>query len=501
MMFLKPLRLLGILALIVILFIHLRNKKTKEVYVSSIKLWQKVFQDISKIKKRKVNKYLLLILHLLIGLLIVFIFAEPIYIKKGTDKDCTLAIDCSMSMNAIENGKLRIDIAKEEAKSFLKNSSKDARFNLVCMNNETSILKKSLRKNEVKKYIDSLKAVKEPLDVEKSNLVLDGLGKNVVIFSDKNLFNNKNVVKVGKKLDDIGILYGKYDVETNKCYCMLKNYGDFTKRVSVVLKDSRGKIVSSKDCELDKKEEKSIFFYNIKYYNKLNIQIQNKDMIMENNFYSINNSEVKKKDVLIIGENYYVKKALSCIPYINLIRYSQKQDLEKKYDFYIVCNDFKNNIPNEGNVWWLNAKNDGRSVKGNIHIEDNKLINYADSLQCFGQGFELDKKDKNITKLITINNKTVMGKDEKGNVYSSIDLDKGNLVLTPMFPVIVDNILGVQLKNNQGYEYRDYFTNDTKSKDIKTYSPLQSNISIKNVFIVGIFILLILEWKVFRLEY
>ncbi|SQC01370.1 BatA domain-containing protein [Clostridium tetanomorphum] len=53
MFFLNPLRLIGLLALTIIVLIHLKNRKLKEIEVSSIKLWDKVFEEIKNVSKKE----------------------------------------------------------------------------------------------------------------------------------------------------------------------------------------------------------------------------------------------------------------------------------------------------------------------------------------------------------------------------------------------------------------------------------------------------------------
>ncbi|MBV1818387.1 vWA domain-containing protein [Clostridium cochlearium] len=504
MMFLKPFRLIGLLALSIIVIIHLKNRKLKEIEVSSIKLWQKVFEDINKVKKRKINKYILLALHLLIGTFIICAFSEPIFVRKNKDNIYTIAFDCSMSMNAIEKDKSRMEIAKEKAIDYIERIPKNSKINLIHMTEDVEILKESISKSDVKKEIKRLKAVKKPLDLEKSNKVLNSFGKNTVVFTDKNLFKGYKVIKIGEHLEDIGIVYGGVDKGSNKSFCIVKNYGESKNKVDIALKDNKGNDIALNDCILKSGEEKKVFFYNTpQNLEKLNFQIINKDMIYENNNYSVDICKKNDKKILLLGENYFVEKVLKIMNNVQVVK-KEKVDFNKeKFDFYIICKEVKD-IPKDVKVWWINTPKDMTSnneVKGNINISQNKFTQGMENLKVYGEGFEIT--NKNLKPLMYIENKIVMAVDNKGNIYSSLDWNNTDMVITPAFPVFIDNILKINLKDNEkNFEYYDYVINENvQSNNNKGNFVSYTNINLKNIAIIIILILLIVEWQVFKLGY
>lgn len=503
-MFLKPLRLIGLLALSIIVAIHLKNKKIKEIEVSSTKLWKKVFEDISKIKKRKVNKYILLALHLLMGAFIICAFSEPIFIIKNKDNLYTLAFDCSMSMNAVEKDKSHMEIAKEKSMEYIERLPKSATINLIRMSEQTDILKENVGKSDIIKEIKKIKSVKEPLDLEKSTKVLNSFGENTVIFTDKDIFKNNKVIKIGSKLEDIGIIHGNFDKSSNKSFCIVKNYGDLKKKVDIALKDSKGNNIGISECTLKSGEEKKVFFHNTpENLKKLNFQIINKDMVYENNNYSVEISKNNDKRILLLGENYFIEKALKVMPNIEVVKKEQIDFNKEKFDFYIVCKEVKD-IPKDVKVWWVNTPKNmisNNKVKGDINISQNKLTQGMENLKAYGEGIEII--NKNVKSLMSIDNKTVMVVDNKGNIYSSLDWTNTDIVMTPAFPVFVDNILKINLSNNKDeFKYYDYVINKNIQLDNNKGKPVYFiNISLKNVVIMIVLILLIVEWQVFKLGY
>ncbi|WP_027626585.1 vWA domain-containing protein [Clostridium lundense] len=507
MTFLKPLRLLGLLALAIIVLIHLKNRKLKEVQVPSIKLWDKVFGEINKVSKKRINKYILLFLHLLIGVFIILAFAEPNLILKNKNNLYTLAIDCSMSMNAMENGKTHMDVLKEEVKKFTDSLPKNYRYNLILMKDYSEVIKENVNKNEIIKELSKVKPVKEPLDVEKGSKIINSFKKNVVIFTNKEVFTGNKIIKIGSKLNDIGIIYGNYYKDSHKCYCIVKNYGEQKKEVNLTLKDDKGNILGANNCTLNVGEEKKVsFHYVLKNIKALNFYIDNKDMIYENNYYSISIDESSKKKVVMLGENYFIERAISILPYVE---FSKKENLDfnkDKFDLYIICKKDINDVPEKCNVWWVESPKNmlGKNVvKGEISIKDSRMVGGINEIKSYGQGNEIVNKDEKLREIMKINNKLVMCSDKNNKLYSSLDWTKCDMVLTPAFPVLVDNVLdNLLFKDKKNYEYKDYVINNQQDLNTaKTFSNNLMNLNLKNVFVIIILIILIVEWQVFKNEY
>ncbi|SQC01371.1 vWA domain-containing protein [Clostridium tetanomorphum] len=103
---------------------------------------------------------MLLWLHLLIGAFIILAFSNPNLILKNKNNLYILAVDCSMSMNAIENGKTHMDILKDEVKKFTDSLPRNYKYNLVLMKNYTEVVKENVNRDEVMNELSKVKTVK-----------------------------------------------------------------------------------------------------------------------------------------------------------------------------------------------------------------------------------------------------------------------------------------------------------------------------------------------------
>ncbi|WP_125153171.1 BatA domain-containing protein [Clostridium rectalis] len=507
MVFLKPLRLLGLLLLSIIVVIHLKKRKVKEVLISSTFLWQQVFEDIKKVKKKRINKYFLLILHLLIGIFVIIIFSKPRLNLINNKETYTIVVDGSISMKAIENGNSHMDMLRKEVKDFIKSSPKNSNYNLVLMKNKTDILKENINKNELIKEIDNISPVNEPLDVEKAHNVINTFGGKIVIFTDKEIFKRKKVIKIGNGIEDLGIIYAASYNKNKGYYCIVKNYGKKNKVATITLKDDSDNLLGSCECNLNSNEEKKVNFNIVsKNIETIHFSIVERDMISENNYYLLNTLEKNKKRVVLIGENYFLEKALKVIPYVEIIKKDNIDTYNEKYDLYVICKDNIKNIPKKSNIWWVHPPKNivtNKKIMGGLKINTNILLEKMDENEVYGEAYEIIDNDNEIEEIIKIDNKPVMGIDKKNNIYSSIEWSKCEIVLTPAFPILVENILrNFIFKDSENYNSNDFLINNFESKNnTKLFPSNLINVDLSKILAVVILIILVIEWQVFRNEY
>jgi hypothetical protein len=139
----------GLIAVPLLLLLYFLKLKRHEKIVSSTLLWQKAIRDMQvNAPFQKLRHNILLILQLLILLAILLAIAWPILsMKSGPGQKYVLLIDCSASMNTIDDdssgnpGKLsRLDKAKEQAKVFVDSMRQKAAFSLKDNSDQTMII-------------------------------------------------------------------------------------------------------------------------------------------------------------------------------------------------------------------------------------------------------------------------------------------------------------------------------------------------------------------------
>jgi hypothetical protein len=124
--FLAPLALSLLALLPVIVVLYLLKLKRRPVRVSSTLLWRRSVQDmVANAPFQKLRNNLLLWLQLLALLLLVLALARPVgTLGRGQSETIILLLDLSASMQTVEeNGRTRLDLAKELALKAVDNMS------------------------------------------------------------------------------------------------------------------------------------------------------------------------------------------------------------------------------------------------------------------------------------------------------------------------------------------------------------------------------------------
>ena len=132
MRFLYPLGLLGLIAIPVLILIYIIKNKYTEQVISSTYLWTLSEKFLKK--RLPINKLvgiISLILQLIAVILISLAVAHPVLIMRGSANDYCFVLDCSGSMNMVQDGRSRLDLAKDEISSIIDHSKNGSVYTLV----------------------------------------------------------------------------------------------------------------------------------------------------------------------------------------------------------------------------------------------------------------------------------------------------------------------------------------------------------------------------------
>lgn len=468
MHFLNPWGLLGGLLLPIIVLFYLRKKQRQEAVVPNLSLWEEVIKEIEGAKVRKINKYLLLFLQLLLGSLLVLALANPYYSTSFKEEVITIALDSSLSMNAVENGESYWEKAKKEIELVLDNLPKNTKVNLALLGKNGQLILENQNKEKVKKKLATLICTRESLHIPNCQDFLEKIPGKKIIVSDKELNWGDKKIKIGKNFINCGILEANYDYFTQTVISRIKNYSPQREEVVVQIGDESG----IRDCiklSINAQEEKDLKFKIAPDRKYISLQINNADMLKEDNVYYLPIGKEFKKNVYIIGRDSFLEAALKSIPYINLYI---EEDLNKEnlasMDLLIVNKRLPlEELPTK-NLWVLKPDQAILDKKINTAspITANKTGFLASlSLQniVFNDAVAL-KKNKDYQNILQIDEEPIMMAKEEQNkkiLLSSVDWQKSNIVLRPEFPILVRNIVDWALEKEVAvYNPGDYLELD-----------------------------------------
>ncbi len=511
MRLLNPQGILLSLLLPFILFIYLRKERDIEYEIPSIKLWNEVLKEIEGIKVSRINNYFLLIIQLLIGVLITIALSQPQIIRGKNFEELTIFLDCSFSMKGKEGNQAYFEKAKEEVKDYINTLDDETNINLVLMKDKWEVLLAEGNKRTVLQSLKSIECSNESLNLDKFNDYFNRFKGERLVVTNKDLNLENKTIKVGENFDNLGILNAKYDYYNENLIIRIKNYSSKEKEGLISLVSENGE-KDIKKINLLPKEEKDLIMEISKDVELVSIHIENEDMLIEDNTYFMPIGDKYKKDILLIGDNFFIEKALDSIPKIKYTKSNTLADEDKDYDLYIIAKDIL--IPEEireKNIWYLVPESN--LIEGKfqgtkeVFLEDGQLLQEEVLKEVYISDVNYLKDIKNFYPILKVENKPIMvyGLDESSKkAYSAIDMEKSNLGFTPYFPILVDELVDWFLDGEYYTEGKYINPPDSFIKgEIKineenvNFLERKGIVSINKVLIVFAIIFLLVEWKVY----
>lgn len=126
----------------IVVLLYLLKLRRTEIIIPSTLLWIKSLDDLTaNAPFQKLKKNLLMFLQIAILALIALALARPIMKTEGlTGSNLCLIIDASASMQTIEGGKTRLDLAKEAALKMIDEMSRGDKMMIVVFGETASVL-------------------------------------------------------------------------------------------------------------------------------------------------------------------------------------------------------------------------------------------------------------------------------------------------------------------------------------------------------------------------
>jgi hypothetical protein len=436
---------------------HLKKHQLNEVEISSIRLWDEVIEEVNAVKKNKINKYLLLILQLLIAALIIILLAKPIFMGSGKQDNIVIAVDCSISMKAYEDGKTHFDCAKEKSIQYINTLNDKTKVDLVILKDKSEIVGKDLSKKEAVKKIEKLVCTSEALNIQNASSVLLSCSSPKIVISDKRISIGDKLIKIQNSMKNLGIVNGHYCSKSNTAYCKIRNYGDKNRNIIASLKDKNGVKRDIQEVTIPAEKEIEVIWSNVPTdLSIIRFSIESQDILSIDNFYTLLVNEQNVSKVLMLGNNYFIEKALLSIPNIKLdIKERWDKDCAN-YDFYVINNKSDVQIPKGSGVWWTNPDSEFIEDK----IDGNKKLNILNGIITKNirgiDAYALDiytlKAAEEYENMIEVEERPVMmlkQKEDKREIYSTIDWNKCSITMTPGSPILVHNILNWGIKKEK----------------------------------------------------
>lgn len=510
-MFLKPSWLLLGLLLPLIVLLHFKRKQVLEYRVSCLEFWEEAIREKEGVRVKKIDRYLPLALQLLTGALLVLAAAGPVWVRGFAGERVTLALDCSISMRALEDGVTRFGAAKEEAKRIIESLPADARINIVLLKDGGEELVGDATKQQALEAAGKAECAGELLNAAAASQYLEAYPSPVIVVSDKDLGWGDRAVRVGRDLDNAGIVRASYDYYTGSVLFTVKNYARGDKKIVVSLWSGNRKIDAA-TVEAPAGEESGGTFKTPDAAGTLAVKIEDEDMLGEDNVYLVAAGDSGRKKVLLRANNFFLEKALAAAADVRLeVDAGSGKELQ---GYGVVITGDGSEIaglsPAAG-VWLLLPG--GAAAEGEGGVKDAALEPVSGPLT---EGLQLKNayvqnagrlaEKEGFRTVLAAGGWPVMAYGfEKGRkiVCSAVDFAATNLVLLPDFPVLVSNTInwldGGRAGNFAANPPSALMTGEeSRSVSKRTARPQSLYTEFGNTLLAAALLLLVAEWEVYR---
>ncbi len=454
---------LALSSLGLILLMYFFRQKYKEKEVSSNFLWEKVFiNNMAQKPWQKLRKNLLLILQLLTALFLSLSLINPYVKGLSKSENYCFAIDTSLSMAALENGKTRLDTAKEEIINFLSENGEIGEITIISYSDTPEvILSESKSISEVKNAVNSVKQTYCSSDTDKLMALFGSLDENTntVVFTDTYFKNdNKNlrfkmIGEENKDYDNIALTQISHKVNENDILSLvnIKNYSNKSQNVEVSLYTD-DIIFDVQNVSLASSEEKTLDFSGIdKNTKKIYAKILEEDMLSYDNvIYDVINDSENLKAVLVSDGNVFVEKVFSLFDNISLVK-AEKENIDSLggFDIYVFDGITPSSLPNDGDIIIINPdkSNEIYTVLETVPQESGIYsTGYFENIKNIDFAIKEYKKlnfNNSFEPVLMTGNDPVVSAGKYGNnkaVIINFDIHNSDLPLKKEFPIMFNDI-------------------------------------------------------------
>lgn len=478
MTFLYPLGLLGLLGIPVLILIYIIKSKYTEQTVASTYLWQLS----EKFLKRKnplsnITGLISLILQILAITLVSLAIAHPMIIVSNAANEYCFVLDGSGSMNMVQNGKTRFDLAKEEIASVIKDSVDKSQYSLVYAGDEAVVIFEQVDNKE-----QALLLLNEVEPSYGEGSVGNAIGIAQRYFNERpdiltylvtdtphQVNENIRLVNVSTGVNNCAISNVNYKITDGK----LVVTGDLftyqgTKNLSVSLFIDGAEEAAATTRVVAKAGEPAHFQLNCEQgsFSSLKVSASPQDAISLDDeliIYDVK-SETSYTTVLVSKTPFFMQAVLNSIGLTNITVVDPAEYVDMSgFGLYIFDSFTPGKMPKDGAVWIINPtgsnSDTGFSVQGEVTLEHPDVLELTKSSSTVAKDLSENLSEdeiyitsyikcglyRNFTSVYTYKGNPVIfaGVNDYGNreVVFAFDLHKSNIPLLYDFVLMVNNFM------------------------------------------------------------
>ncbi len=545
----------------VIIFLYFLKQNAKEQEFSSNLLWSEIYKNIEAKKPfEKLKNNILMYLQILIILIFIASMMAPVIKNAGkSGENIILLIDNSASMEYMYDDKqTRLEEAKDEALSFIDSLEDNDTVTLITCSDDAELIYQGTDKATVKARIKDVDATYSAgtLDLAETfvnSLIADLENVTVVCFTDTEfdseglIDSNENAGITVYSMYSVGenaaINYVNYSEEENviRTLCKITNYGSESVSEDVSLYVD-GQIYDTANVTINAGESVDVYFDDLEIESGdmpiLTAELSGKDALNADNTQSVQVADTSDKSILLATEgNVFLEKSLALDDTYQVYKTDDTDAIlqsEDEFDMYVfdgvtLTEDFLAEIfteaPDASYMFWNYEEipfpddtitSNGASSGTVLEFKKNDATEYIEDF-TFGisNAYTYSLPDwGNALILISSDDTESAGKivsfygeyNSKNIAVMGFDIHDTDFALQTEFPIFMSQLEEMLLDNEIGLTELDNFPTEGESdvtavteENVKSSGSLilSGGRNIRNILLVLVLILLVIEWIVY----
>ena len=341
---------LGLIPIVILLYL-LKLRRT-EVVISSTLLWMKSLQELTaNAPFQRLRKNLLMFLQILVLLLVVLALARPFFRSEDPGgKNLCIVIDRSASMQTLEDGQARIEIARDKALELVNNLKRGDKAMVIAFSEKSDVMCEltddrfhlrrainSIRPADTKTRIRDVMFITSSLSPDNPDVTEAVSNLELVLFSDGKIDDLKgmdmpaiklNYVQVGSNTNNAGIIaFSARDAqefsEDQQTFTLVHNAHDtaLESTLSLYLDDA---LLAVEEIEVPPGEDSEVVFTHTPLeHGVLKVVLDHEDDLAADNTAWLALRPAARIRTLLVSDpastsSYFIKRALSLEPRVEL---------------------------------------------------------------------------------------------------------------------------------------------------------------------------------------
>ena len=369
MSFVYPLGLIGLVGIPILIIIYIIKNRYTEQIIPSTYIWNMS----EKFLKRRVPISVIaglisLILQILIVTLVSLAIAHPVITLSNAASSYCFVLDASGSMNVVQNGQTRFDLAKQKINNLIDDSADGSDYTLIYAGNSTETwFEKITDKKTAKQIVNDREVGYVAFDADTAleqakKFYYNNPAVSVYLVTDTDYeeHDNVNVINVAKTTENYALTNINYGLESGSLVVtgtVIAYNSNELLLIELYFDGEDAPSYSDLFAANDNGLEFKFTCPDRTGFDSMRVQIANDDDLALDSsvtVFDVTNENIS--DVLLVSDNpFFINAALVAagVTNVNTVRTAAYDD-SVSYGLYIFDGFMPQTLPTDGAIWFFN---------------------------------------------------------------------------------------------------------------------------------------------------